>query len=448
MRKQWWIFLVTTSGTSVVFLDHTALPVALPTIQRELLFSPLYLLWVVNAYLLSLTALLLVGGKLSDLWGRRTIFVSGLLIFGLGSLVCALAPLHWWMVLGRVIQGVGGALIIPTTGALLIASFPPGRRAQAIGWNTGISSLFLILGPALGALLTQYSSWRAIFFINLPFVAFGVWMSMLLLSPGGGKRTPFPWGGALAFLAAVVPLVLGLMEGNRWGWSHPVTLLLLGMSPCFFWLFWRLSVRAPSPLLDFRLFRNSLFTSATFFIFLTQIIIMVTVLWAIYFQNHLGYTLLETGLVIFLAVSPVMVVAPLGGYLGDRFGMRLPLLLGFSLLTGGLFWIMECVRTVKLLWLVPGLFAFGSGIPLIFSPAIALALSQVAPEELGAASGITMESRQLASTVGLSLMTALYYTILQQTDSHSLACGAISLLAGCLALIGLLLTSVAIPRKK
>lgn len=436
-KNKWWVLLVTTSGTSIVFLDNTVMPVALPTIQKELLFSPLTLVWVVNSYLLSLTALMLIGGRLCDLFGRRALFVWGLALFGLGSILSALSFSQWWMIMGRVIQGAGGALVIPTTGALLIAAFPLGERARAIGINTGISSLFLIIGPAIGGLFTQYLSWRWIFYFNLPLVALGITMAFLILRPAKRRKESFHFMGALMMLLGSVTLVVGLMQGNEWGWLHPATLILLIVSPFFFLLFWWISTHTEHPLIDFQFFKNPLFTVSNVFIFLTQIVIMVTVLWAIYFQNQLHYTAIQTGLIIFIAVFPVFLMAPLGGHIGDRYGPRMPILLGYCFLTFGLFWVLWTAEVKSVLLLLPGLFCFGGGISLILSPTIAMGLSQVSSSKLGVASGITTETRQLASTIGIAVLTTIYHSTLQETESNASAFSAISLVAGALAVVGL-----------
>lgn len=438
--------LVTTCGTSVVFLDATALPVALPTIQKELLFTPLSLIWVVNAYLLSLTSLLLIGGRLSDLFGKRVLFVWGLILFGLGSILCGMSTAQWWLLMGRVIQGAGGALIVPTTSALLTTTFPLGERAKAFGINAGISSIFLILGPAVGGFFTEYLSWRGIFYLNIPIVIFGSAMAFLILKAGKRKKERFHFMGALMMLGAAVTLVVGLMQGNEWGWSHPKTLSLLSASPVFFFLFWWISTHNTHPLIDFHFFKNILFTASNIFIFLTQSVIMVTVLWAIYFQKQLDYTAGQTGLIIFISVLPVLFMAPLGGYLSDRFGARLPILMGFGLLSFAMFWLLGTANSEKLPLFLPGLLCFGAGIPLIFSPTIALALSQVPPAKVGSAAGITTETRQLASTIGIAVLTTIYYTTLHKTGSDAAAFSAISLVGGVLAVTGFVVAYFTVKR--
>jgi EmrB/QacA subfamily drug resistance transporter len=436
-KKKWWLLFVTTSGTSLTFLDNTVMPVALPTIQKEMLFHPVGLVWVVNAYLLSLTALLLVGGRLSDLFGKRSLLIWGLSLFGFGSLIAACSHARWVLILGRVVQGAGGALTIPATGALLVSTFPEGERAKAIGINTGISSIFLILGPVVGGFLTQYISWRSIFLLNIPLVIFGIIMAALILKPGKRKNETFHFAGAFAMLFGIVSLVVGLMQANKWGWTSPWTLLLLSASPIFFALFVRISTRADHPIIDFNFFRNPLFTVANISMCVTQVIVMSTVLWAIYFQQQLNYSPAETGLLIFVAACPVFMMAPLGGFLSDRFGPRMPLLMGYLMLIFALFWLLFTVASQNVLILLPGLLGFGCGLSMIMSPTVALALSQVDPEKLGAAAGINTETRQLASTTGIAMMTAVYHSTVRATGSNAEGFAAISLLACLFAIAGL-----------
>lgn len=436
-KTKWWILFVTTSGTSLVFLDNTVMPVALPSIQQDLAFDRLGLVWIVNAYLLSLTALLLVGGRLCDLFGKRSLLICGLSLFGVGSLLAACSYTKWLLIFGRILQGAGGALEIPATSALLISSFPEGERAKAFGINTGISSIFLILGPVVGGFLTQYISWRSIFFLNLPLVVFGITMAFLMLKPGERKHETFHFSGALAILVGIVTLVVGMMQGNEWGWTSPWTLLFLLISPLFFVLFLWISTHTRHPIIDFHLFRNRLFTAANILMFLTQVIVMATVLWAVYFQEQLHYSPAKTGLLIFAAAFPVFMMAPLGGYIADRFGPRIPLLIGFIFLLFALAWLFLAAGSTSIFTLLPGLLGFGCGMPMILSPILALALSQASPEKLGAAAGISTATRQIASTVGIALLTAIYQTTLNVTGSNPQAFAAISLCAGFFAFIGL-----------
>lgn len=434
--KKWWIFLVTTSGTSLIFLDTTVLPVSLVTIQEQLGFSATSILWVVNAYLLALTSFLLIGGRLVDIYGKKPLLIAGLFLFGLSSLICGLSTSQWMLILGRAIQGVGGALTLPSTGALLISAFPREERARAIGINTAISSLFLIVGPVVGGVLTEYFSWRSIFFFNIPIIIFGVIVATHILQPEKKKKESFHFFGALVLMLGLLCLVVGLMQANLWGWTSSMTLILLLVSPLFFALFVWISTHTEHPLVDFQFFRSRAFTIANICIFLVQFIVMASVLWTIFFQEQLNYTPSKTGLIIFFSTLPVFIMAPLGGYIGDRYGPKLPLLLGFAILTLSLYWLVQASSAPSMAHLFPGLICFGFSIPLIMAPNTAMAFSPVSAEHLGAATAITIETRQIASTVGMSVMSAIYQSQLLTKSSHSQAFESISLAATCLAAIG------------
>jgi len=440
-KKKWWILFVTASATALVFLDQTIMPVALPVIQKQFGFSEVGLVWVVNTYLLVLMALLLIGGRLAEIFGNKRIYLVGLSLFGLASIMGGMSMSQSTLLLARCFQGAAAALTMPTTAALLIKTFPPGLRARAIGINVGISAIFLALGPVVGGFVTQYLSWRIIFLVNLPIIAFGIIMSLKLLDWEKPKhKEPFHLLGALAIVFAVSTFVVAVMQGNDWGWSSPEVITLLVMSPFCWAVFVFLSLKESYPLIDFKVFRSRAFTGAVLTIFMTQLMISVTVFWAIFFQNQLGFSPAKTGVIILIAIGPVFFIAPLAGYLADRLGHRVPMITGFLMLIVSLGWIAFTVGYDNLFLLVPGLIGFGAGMPMIFSPALALALSNVPVEKLGSSSAVTTAARQLAATTGISLMTAVYQATILLTGSHVYAFSVISLLACFFAILGLMCT--------
>ncbi|NGX54270.1 MAG: Multidrug resistance protein Stp [Chlamydiae bacterium] len=446
--NKWWVLLVTMAATGLVFLDNTIMPVSLPTIQRQMNFSGIGLVWVVNSYLLALMTLMIIGGKLYDLFGMRNTYFAGLIIFGLGSILGGFSYTTWSLIAGRVIQGAGGALLIPTTGALFIELFPPGQRARAIGINTGISSIFLMLGPVVGGFLTEYLGWRFIFWVNLPIVVFGIIMVYCLLSPGKRKKESFHFTGAITLSLAIVFFVVALMEGERWHWGSPLTLSVFAASLVLLFIFILTSRRQEHPLLDLSVFKQPLFFNANLAIFITQFLLMATVLWAIYFQNELHFTPAGAGVMIVLASVPVLIFAPIGGYLADRFGFRLPMSLGFLCLIFSLLWLTIFSSQGTIAILLPGLIPFGCGVTMILSPGFAAALSHVSPEKLGSASGMTTSLRQLAATVGIALMSGIYYTVYANTQSFQTAFKVVSLFAAGLSFLGLLLVFFLFRQKK
>ena len=435
MEKKWSILFITTAVTALIFLDNTVMPIALPTIEKELNFSQTGLIWVVNSYLLTLTTLMIIGGRLCDLLGTKLTYFWGLFIFAIGSCLGGISLSPSMLIGGRILQGVGGALLNPTTGALILQTFPVGMRARAIGINTGISSLFLILGPVLGGLITQYLNWRGIFWINIPIVFFAALMAKKLLKKEEKKKETFHFMGATPLAISIVGIVVAFMQGSEWGWGSPFTLFFFALFPLFFFLFVVASSRTKHPIIDFSLFKYPLFTHANVCIFLTQIIVMATVLWAIYFQEELLFTAAETGGLIFIAVLPVLLMAPLGGILGDRYGVRLPMIIGFILLIFSLLWFAFFPTSTQILCLLPALIPFGCGIPLIMSPAIAGAMTGIPVGKLGSSSALSGTLRQLSSTLGIALMTAIYYGIGHQNLAAT-AFSATSFLAAAIALVG------------
>lgn len=440
MKNKWSLLWVTTASTSVVFLDNTIMPVALPTIEKELHFSPVGAMWIVNVYLLSLISLLLIGGRLVDLFGKRPLYFLGFALFGAGSILGGVSATTFMLILGRMVQGMGGAVMLPATGALLMAAFPTEERAKALGINTGISSLFLLLGPLLGGIFTGYFTWRLIFWVNLPILLFGAVMSYRILPREKGEKGEFHLLGAIPLMLAVISFVVALMEGAERGWGSPLIVGLFLAAPLLFVLYMWLSRAKEEPIIDLKIFKQPLFTPMTAAIFMTQLSLIVTVQWAVYFQEALDYTPFKTGLLILFATSPVLIMAPLGGLWTQKVGPKIPMVTGFLFLISSLAWIHHFSATKALLPLVPGLLAFGIGIPLIFSPAFATAMTHISPRLLGAASGMITLTRQLGSTLGIALMTALFYSIYQTTSSYRAAFSSTLFLSIAFAAAGLLCT--------
>lgn len=392
------------------------MPVALPIIETDLDFSQVGVLWVVNAYLLSLTTFLLIGGRLSELFGYRSLYNIGLVIFGAGSLMGALSSSDWMLISARGVQGIGAALTYPAIIALLIAVFPVNQRARALGIDTGIASLFMMLGPLIGGALTEYLNWRYIFWINIPFVVFGLGMSIWLLKPTERVKERFPYFGSLVMMGGIFLFVYGLMQGSKFGWSSPWIIAFLILGPVLLALFVMLSLRDAHPLADFRLLRNRLFLGATVTRFLLYIMVTATVFWIIFFEKYLSYTPLEVGILIVASTVPVLFMAPIGGYLADRIGYRLPMTIGHLLVIFAFIWVICFATTEHVLVFLPGLLAFGGGIPMVMSPSIALGLSAISADKLGSGSGMMIATRQLASTIGVAVMTAVYTTVFAKTN--------------------------------
>ncbi len=406
--KKWWVLVAMTSSISMIFLDITVLPVALPTIERNLGISQIGLQWVLNAYTLALTIFVLAGGKLADKLGHRFTFCVGVLTFALTSALCGLSSEEVGFVLSRFLQGIGGALLIPSTAAIITDSFPPHQRGQAMGIYVGIGSLFLAIGPFIGGLLAQYLSWRFVFWINLPVALIGYALTMIFVPRSEKKKEPFDFWGFLLFSVAITLVVIPLMQMREWGWSSAWTLVPLFSGCLLLTLFACVDRKITHPYVDFSLFRSRLFVGCLAAAFCAQFIVMATVFWSLFFQNALTFTPSEAGLLNFLANSPLILVAPLGGWLLDKYGPRLPIVLGFSLIFFAIAWLLQVFDEKSFPWLLSALIPFGCGIPLIFTPTITATMNEVESSKRGLVSGTIMTIRQLGATLGLAIFGSLF----------------------------------------
>jgi len=411
--------IVTCLGLFMVLLDASIVNVALPTIQADLHANLSDLQWVVDAYTLPFAALLLTAGTLGDRFGRKRLFLAGLVLFLLGSLLCGFAPALGWLLFGRLVQGAGAAALMPGSLSVLVSAFPePRERAQAIGLWAGISGVALAAGPLVGGLLIQIASWPAIFFVNLPIGLLALALGWPLLAESrnpNAQRIDLP--GQLLVIGTLVCLIMGLIEGSSQGWTSPLILGLFIGAAVLLAAFLLVEARVREPLLPLRLFANRVFSVAnvaglllffamlgTFF-FVTQ-----------FFQAVQGYTPLESGLRTLPTTMGIFLIAPFAGLLTARIGPRLPIVLGGLLAGGALILtmrLMEPNSSYATLWWDLGLVGIGFG--LMLSPLTAAALSATPPTRAGLGSSMINTSRQVGGTLGIAVLGAF---VLQQFSSN------------------------------
>jgi len=406
-NRKWWILFAMTSCISMIFVDVTVLPVALPTIERQFNSSVAALQWIINGYTLALSVFVLAGGKMGDIWGHRRTFCLGLFLFAISSAFCGISPNMSAFIASRVLQGIGGAILIPTTSAILFTNFPSHQRGKAMGLYVSIGSIFLAFGPFLGGSLTEYFSWRMIFFINLPIATLGFTLAMLSVPKTEGKKHSFDTVGFITLALGLSAIIISLMEGNSWGWTSfkTIGLLLLGIGSITALILTEREVK--HPLIEFHLYKNKVFLGANTSIFFTQLQIGATVFWAIYLQNVLGYSPSEAGVLGFLSNTPIFVMAPLSGMLVDKYGPKIPVISGFILLFVALI-LFVCNPSPNLSYLFLILLPYGCGIPLIFTPSFTSAMAQVDDAKRGMVSAMTSCVRQCSTTLGIALFTALF----------------------------------------
>ena len=401
---------VTCIGLFMVLLDMTIVNVALPTIQSDLNASLSGLQWVVDAYTLPFAALLLTAGTLGDRYGRKRVFLVGLVGFTLGSALCGLAPNLGLLIAGRVLQGAGGAALSPGSLSLLAAAFPDNReRTQAIGIWAGISGLALAAGPLIGGLLIQVSSWPAIFFVNLPIGAVALIFGWRILAESrnpDARRVDVP--GQALVIAGLGALTYALIEGESDGWTSPLILSLLAGAAVLLVAFLIAEARTREPLLPLQLFKSMVFSTANTASALLGFSLVGTVFFmSQYFQSVQGYSALGSGLRTLPATVGTFITAPLAGQLAARLGPRVPVTLG-ALLSGVallLFTRLDPTTGYASIWWNMGM--FGIGIGLMLSPLTAAVLSATPPNRAGLGSSMVNTSRQIGSVFGIALLGAL-----------------------------------------
>jgi EmrB/QacA subfamily drug resistance transporter len=404
--KRWWVLLTMTGSLSMILIDQTVVSVALPTMQRDLDLTQTGLQWVVNAYLLAIAVFVALGGRIGDLIGNERTFRLGGLIFVLASAACGLAQSDDMIIGARVVEGIGAALMTPASGAIVMNAFGAEERGKAMGVYSGVSMIFLALGPLIGGVLVQAISWRAVFFVNLPV---GIVMLALAQTTLPRKVTPpggrVDWVGVPLLIGGVGALVLGLMQSLTWGWGSPVIIGLLVAAaillPLFVW--WEL--RTPEPLVQLRLFKSGNFTADSVVIAAMQFGLMgVSVFGAIWVQDVLGFGPITAGLSLLPLTIPLLLLSVPTGRLYDRIGPRLPVTLGAVLLGVSLFWSALVLTRFDYAWLVPGYVVMGIGLALMITPTTTDALNAADPALRGQASGVVQTMRQVGGTIGIAIL--------------------------------------------
>ncbi|MYU04845.1 DHA2 family efflux MFS transporter permease subunit [Streptomyces sp. SID8366] len=409
-RAAWTVLIAMTGGLAMIMLDQTVVTVALPTMTRDLPLSAGGQQWVVNSYVLAMAATVALGGKLGSKLGPVTTFRVGIWIFFLTSALCGLAPAgsigQGWLIGARVAQGCGAALMMPVSASIVIAAFPSDMRGRAMGVYSGISQLFLALGPLLGGTLTEWVSWRAVFWLNVP-VGVAALVLIRRARPANPRQPALSVSvpHALLLMAAVGTTVYALQQSSSWSWGSARTLSVLATGVVLSGVFVMTQLRSRDPLVKLRLLRHRGFNGNVVVLFATQFSMIGLVLYSsLYAQNLLGYGPVRAGFASLSFIVPLMVAAQISGRWYDRSGPRAPLLTGLALAAAGtLVWALTLTRIDY--WAnVPGSVMVGFGLGLVFSPVNTDALSRVPSADRPQASGIIQTVRQLGGTLGVAVI--------------------------------------------
>jgi EmrB/QacA subfamily drug resistance transporter len=409
-NRKWWTLGAVAFGLFMIMLDNTVVNVALPAIQRDLGIGLSELEWIVTGYALTFAALMLTGGKLADLLGRRLIFVVGLAIFTASSLACGMADTGGVLIGARIVQGVGAALMNPATLSIISATFPPQQRGMAIGIWAGVSALALAIGPLIGGLLTEHVGWSWIFFVNVPVGILGIAASFLLIDESkdtsAEQRLDLP--GLLSSGIGLFALTYALIEGNSYGWSSGRIVAGFVIAVVSLAVFVLLELRQRVPMLDLTLFQDGTFTGANIVMLLVALAMFgVFFFVSLYMQNVLGYSAVQAGASFLPMTVLIVLVAPIAGKVSDRFGSRWLMGSGLTLLAVSLL-IFSRLDTNSSFWdILPGLIVGGFGMALSMTPTAAAVMRAVPTDKAGVGSAVLNSMRQVGGSLGIAVIGAI-----------------------------------------
>ena len=408
--NKWWTLVAVSLGTFMLLLDITIVNVALPDIQRALHASFSDLQWVVDAYALTLAAFLLTAGSLADMFGRRLLYLIGLVVFTGASALCGFAVTALMLQLSRALQGVGGAIMFAVSLALLADAFRGRDRGVAFGVWGAVTGLAVAIGPLLGGILTSGLSWRWIFFVNVPIgiVAVAIAVTRVAESRAPHARRP-DWAGFVLFTAALSTLVYGLIESNQRSFTDSLVLACFAVAAVLLVAFIVAERLIARPMFDLGLFRLPTFTGGSVAAFGLSASIFAMLLYIVlYLQDILGYSPLGTGVRVMFLSGGILVAATVAGRLSSRVPVRL--LVGPGLLMVGVSLLLMRGLDAASGWthLIPGMIVGGIGIGLVNPPLASTAVGVVPPQRAGMASGINSTFRQVGIATGIALLGALF----------------------------------------
>jgi EmrB/QacA subfamily drug resistance transporter len=412
-RRRTGVLLICSSSLFIVYLDSTILNVALPTLQRDLHASLSGLQWVADAYLLVVASLLMLTGSAADRLGRRRLFLAGLGGFGLGSLLCSLAPDTGSLIGLRMLQGIGGSMLTPTSLSIVRNTFhDPRERAQALGVWSAVFGVATACGPIFGGALVATIGWRSIFWLNVPICAV---MIAATLRHVPESRAPKPRAidvpGQLLAMALLGSLTFAVIQGPVFGWASAAVLAAACVAALSAAAFIAVERRSAEPLLELRFFRSRPFTGAAViavasFTVLGGFLFVIT----LYLQQARGFSPLDAGLSLLPATLAMAAAAPVAGSITGRRGPRIPLVASGLLITAGMAMLLGLAPDTPFGYLTLALAVTGAGLGLVNPPITGAAIAGMPAEQAGVASAVISVTRQIGSLLGVAVMGDLVTT--------------------------------------
>jgi EmrB/QacA subfamily drug resistance transporter len=408
--NKWWTLVAVSLGTFMLLLDITIVNVALPDIQQALHSSFSDLQWVVDAYALTLAAFLLTAGSLADMYGRRMLYLIGLVVFTCASVLCGFAASTLMLQLSRALQGTGGAIMFAVSLALLADAFRGKDRGTAFGVWGAVTGLAVAIGPLLGGLLTSGLSWRWIFFVNVPIGIAAVIIAVMKVAESRSPRASRPdWAGFALFTVALSSLVYGLIESNQRSFTNSLVLGCFGAAAVLLVAFVIVELRIAHPMFDLTLFRLPTFSGGSVAAFGMSASIFAMLLYLVlYLQDILGYSPLGTGVRLMFLSGGTLVTATAAGRLTSHVPVRLLIGPGLIMIGVGLLLMRGLDAGSSWTHLIPGMIVGGLGVGLVNPPLASTAVGVVPPQRAGMASGINSTFRQVGIATGIALLGTLF----------------------------------------
>jgi EmrB/QacA subfamily drug resistance transporter len=413
--RKWAVLAAVGVGTFMSALDASIVNTLLPTLQGALGVNVAQIQWVATVYLLVVSGILLIVGRLGDMRGHKDVYVAGFVGFVVASALCGLSRSLHALVAYRALQALSAAMLFASAPAILTAAFPPQERGRALGLQAVMTYLGLSVGPPLGGLLAQSRlGWPAIFYVNVPVGAIGFWLAQRNIARDRPAGTPprFDVAGATLFFVGLLSLLLALNQGHAWGWASPEVLGLLALAAVTLAAFISVELRRAAPMLDLSLFRQRAFSGAVFSAMVSYVAQFAVLYLLPQYLHFRGLEPRVAGLVLTSQPLVMMLSAPVAGALSDRIGTRGPVVLGMLLLGVGLLVLSAAGPATPLALVVLGMVISGLGFGSFVAPNNSRLLGAAPPNRRGIASGVLAAARNVGMVLGIGLAGAVYTTVL------------------------------------
>jgi len=410
LEYKWIVLSVTTIGALMAAIDSTIVILGLPDMLVELHANLVEMIWVIMGYILVSTVFLLTFGRVADILGRVRMYNLGFVVFTVGSALCGLSGTASELILFRLVQGSGAAMMVVNSVAILTEVFPPDQRGRALGINAITFAAGGVIGPVLGGLILTLTSWRWIFFINVPIGLIGAVWSYLALKDISVRRQgeKFDLIGAVTFSTGLIALLIALTLGIQFSWTSAPILILFALFVVMLIVFLRWEQRAPNPVLDFSLFRERVYSFSVLTAMMQALALFaVNFLIVFYLQGVRGYDPLKAALLLIPLPLVMAVMAPLSGWVADHIGARIPATLGLLMQGTALAWFMQLTSATPYTQIAAGLALMGLGSGMFYSPNTSAAMNASPVHRLGVASGTLATLRQTGMVTSFALSLAV-----------------------------------------